>query len=84
MLLSPAHQVWHHCEQSTTTYDSAVNLLDVVQLYQNKEKVAEHVAAEGSKDAVAKVIYLYTTWPCKLQAQFMQHAEHCTKKQGDV
>lgn len=27
----------------------------VLQLYKNQEKVAEHVAAEGSKDAVAKV-----------------------------
>jgi len=26
-----------------------------VQLYQNQEKVAEHIAAEGGKDAVGKV-----------------------------
>ena len=58
---SCAHQVWHHCEQSITVHDLSVNLIDVVQLYQNKEKVAEHIAAEGSKDAVAKVICVSTT-----------------------
>ena len=26
-----------------------------MQLYQNKEKIAEHIAAEGGRDAVAKV-----------------------------
>ena len=26
-----------------------------LQLYQDKQKVAEHIAAEGGKDAVAKV-----------------------------
>lgn len=26
-----------------------------MQLYQNQEKVAEHIAAEGGKDAVGKV-----------------------------
>ena len=29
--------------------------LVLLQLYQNQEKVAEHIAAEGGKDAVAKV-----------------------------
>lgn len=27
----------------------------MLQLYKNQEKVAEHIAAEGSKDAVGKV-----------------------------
>ncbi len=32
----------------------------VMQLYQIREKVAEHVAAEGGKDAVAKVSRQHT------------------------
>ena len=32
-----------------------VTLPVVLQLYKNQEKVAEHIAAEGSKDAIAKV-----------------------------
>lgn len=36
-------------------YSNGIKKMPTIALYHNKEKVAEHIAAEGSKDAVAKI-----------------------------